>query len=143
MGKVVGLLYLVAFCALPASAEAQTPSPSPAVTVFDGRYAFLSSAKVNETYTGRAARYRECPDRTAGPLTVVNGRAQYRSGLQFEGTVGPQGELTMRAETVPVHLRGGTGELTLSGRIDANGIVQARQTGYACAYDFVWRKVSR
>ena len=142
MRKLVGLLSLAGSLGLLATANAQAPPPSTANAAFDGRYAFVSSTKVNETYTGHASRYKECHDRKAGPLTVVNGRAHYRSGLQLEGTVGVQGGLTMRAVGAPAR-GGGIYDLTLDGRIDGAGTVHARQTGYNCVYDFVWQKVSK
>jgi hypothetical protein len=68
------------FSVLLAAADAQTPSP-PAVTQFDGTYAFVSSTRVNETYAvpgsnrigqwGRSAR----AERIRPPLTIANGQA--------------------------------------------------------------------
>jgi hypothetical protein len=69
----------------------------------------------------------------------MQGRARYKSatGYPLRGTVGPQGELAMRAS--------GPGQsqpivITLNGTIDRVGTVHARQTSNACNYDFVWQK---
>ena len=81
----------------------------------------------------------ECPERRPGPLTVVRGQARYTSatGYPLVGTVGPQGELAMRAsgpgQSQPI-------EITVSGTIDRAGTVRARQTSNACNYDFVWQR---
>ena len=44
-----------------------------------------------------------CADRTAGPLTIAQGQAQYTTatGYQLTGPVGPQGQLAMRSLTPP------------------------------------------
>jgi hypothetical protein len=137
----IGLLWIVAFSSLLAAAYAQAPPPSTAVTRFDGTYAFVSSKKVNETYTALAGQMGQCSDRIAGPLIIVNGQARYsgfgrRSPAEFEGMVGSQGELSMRSV-----MRGVQYEIRVSGRIDSTGTVSARQNGYICSYDFIWRRI--
>jgi len=84
----------------------------------------------------------QCPDRRAGPLTIVQGQAKYTSatGRRLKGTVGSQGELAMRYTAPP----GSNGyrpiELIVSGNIDATGTVRARQKSNSCSYDLVWQK---
>jgi hypothetical protein len=142
MRRQIGLLSIIGFFGFLATADAQTPSPSTAGAQFDGTYRFVSSAKVNRTYVTRAGQMGQCPDRGAGPLTIVMGQARYTSatGRQLEGTVGSQGELSMRFVAPP----GGSGyrpiELVVDGRIDGTGTVRARQLSNSCSYDFIWRK---
>jgi hypothetical protein len=142
MRRQLGLLCLVGFFGLLAAANAQTPSSSTAGASFDGTYRFVSSAKVNATFVTRGGHLGQCPERAAGPLTVVRGRARYTSatGRQLKGTVGPQGELAMRLLALP----GSNGyrpiELIVSGSIDGTGTIRARQKGNSCSYDFVWQK---
>jgi len=135
----IGLVWIVSLVASLAAAEAQTPPPSTAGSAFDGTYRLVSSARVNQTFMTRKAQVGECPDRRPGPLTVRQGQARYRSatGYPLRGTVGPQGQLAMRAS--------GPGQsqpivITVSGSIDPAGTVRARQTSNACNYDFVWQK---
>jgi hypothetical protein len=101
MQKHVVWLWAVGFFGLLAAADAQTPSPPAATTEFDGTYAFVSSAKVNETYYAwGSTRIGQCGDLSPrGPLTIVNGHARYN---RQEGTVGPQGELRMRRDPSPL-----------------------------------------
>jgi hypothetical protein len=131
-------VFLVGFSI---AASAQTP-PTPApVTKYDGTYAFVSSTKVNETFTTIGAeRLRHCGNLWDGPLTIVNGHAWYD---RQEGTVGSQGELTMRIAPEPTGKGGGNQgiELTTYGRIDANGTVRARGMNYYCAWDSIWQKM--
>jgi hypothetical protein len=144
MQKHVGWLWIAGFFGLLAAADAQTPS-SPAATQFDGTYAFVSSAKVNETYTATGTnRIGQCGDLPPrGPLTIENGHARYN--LQ-EGTIGPQGELAMRLAPSPATRHAGASpgiESITSGRIDGNGTVRARRMGYYCSHDLIWQKVPK
>ncbi len=143
-----GWLWVVGILGFSAAANAQAPPASAAGTRFDGTYAFVSSTKVNEAYTG-SARMIQCLDRKAGPLTIVNGQAQYsgfglRTPYEFTGTVGSKGELAMQSAAAPV-IRGDRPgiEIIVQGRIDGNGTVSARQIGNLCSYDFIWQKVPR
>jgi hypothetical protein len=77
MRKVIGWLWLVGIFCFSAVALAQTPAPSTAATAFDGTYALVSSAKVNETYTERSGRLGQCPNRRPGPLHIANDQARY------------------------------------------------------------------
>jgi hypothetical protein len=141
MHKVIG--WLVGIFCFSAGAIAQTPSASTAGTRFDGTYAFVSSTKVNETYSTLSGQMGQCSDRVAGPLTIVNGQARYsgfgrRSPVEFEGMVGLQGELAMRSVSHGVQY-----EINISGRVDSIGSARARQNGYICSYDFVWQKQAK
>ena len=143
MRRQIGLLAIVGFFGLLAAAAAQTPSPSTAGAPFDGTYRLVSSARVTKTYVTRGGQMGQCPDRRAGPLTIAAGEARYTSatGRQLEGTVGSQGELTMRL-IAPPNSGGGYRpiELIVSGTIDGTGTARARQLSNSCSYDFVWRK---
>ena len=145
MQKKLEWLWVVAVLGFSAAAIAQTPPASTAVTKFDGTYAFGSSAKVNETYTTIGAEHIvRCGNRSPPrPLVIVNGQARL---LRYGGTVGAQGELLMQRDPEPVGRCGGCSagvEVIISGRIDNDGAVRARQTGYYCSYDLIWRKVSK
>jgi hypothetical protein len=146
MPRLVGLLCVVGFFGSLIAANAQTPAPSTAGTTFDGTYALVSAAKVNQTYTARSGQLGQCPDRRAGPLHIENGRVRYTTatGNKLRGTVGPQGELAMRIITPP-NTGGGYRpvEINLSGSVDGSGTVRARQIGNSCSYDFVWQKAPR
>jgi hypothetical protein len=141
MRKRVGLLWVVGFFGLVATADAQTPS-STAGGPFDGNYRFVSSEKVNKTYVTRGGKFGQCPDRVAGPLTIAQGQARYTSatGRHLEGTVGSQGELAMQFAATPDSNGYRPIELSVSGRIDGAGAVRARQKGNSCSYDLVWQK---
>jgi hypothetical protein len=121
------------------NADAQTLSALTAGPSFDGTYRAVASAKVNQMYIAEKGNMAVCPDRTPGPLTIVQGQARYTdaSGDPVDGIVGPQGELAMRAEE-PGGAR--AMELDVRGSIDGAGTVRARQQGYSCSYDFVWQK---
>jgi hypothetical protein len=141
MKRQIGLLWIVGFFGLLAAANAQTPSSLTAGAPLNGTYRLVSSAKVNETYTAKGGQMGQCPARKAGPLHIVNGRVRYTSatGYRLQGTVGPQGELTMRSVA-----RGSYNpiEITASGTVDGTGTIRARQVSNACSYDFVWQKSS-
>ena len=144
MGKRIGLLGVVGFFGLLATANAQTPSPPAPRASFDGTYRFVSSAKVNPTYTSRNGQMGFCPDRRPGPLHVANGQVRYTAatGYRLTGTVGPQGELAMRVTAPPNSSNAGSRfiDLTANGQIDGAGMARARQLGGSCSYDFVWQK---
>jgi hypothetical protein len=129
MLRQIGLLSSVAFYGMVAAANAASP--------FDGTYQFSSSAKVSETHINTQGDMGTCPGRQPGPFTVVNGQARYttETGRQFEGMVGPRGEIDLRF----IEPSGGA-EMHTIGAIAADGTVQVRQKGGSCSYDFVWRK---
>lgn len=142
MQKSVGGLSIIGFFGVLAAANAQAPSPSVAGTQFDGTYALVSSVKATQTYRTRGGQMGVCADRTAGPLTIAQGQAQYttETGYQLRGPVGPQGQLAMRSLTPP----GSNGyqplDIIVNGRVDGAGTARARQISNSCSYDFVWRK---
>ena len=144
MQKHIGWLWLVGLCGSLAVATAQTPPPAAVGSSYDGTYRLVSSANVNATYTTRKGQTASCPSRRAGPLHIVNGRARYTSatGYRVRGTVGPQGELVLRAEgpgswgTQPI-------DLSVSGSVEGNGTARVRQLSHSCSYDFVWQRASR
>jgi hypothetical protein len=141
MQKHIGWLWAVGFYSSLAAANAQTTPPATAGAPFDGTYRLVSAAKVNATYTTRKGQTGQCPDRRAGPLTIKNGQARYRtaSGSRVRGTVGPQGELTMRS-VAPGSWGSQPVDINLNGAVDGAGTVRARQIGHSCSYDFVWQK---
>ncbi|HEY3910297.1 MAG TPA: hypothetical protein VGM07_10440 [Stellaceae bacterium] len=146
MKKGICLLSAIGFFGLLASGHAQTPPAATAAGQFDGTYAFVSAAKANQTYTTRGGRLFQCPELSAGPLTIAQGRASYTTatGHQLTGTVGPQGQLAMGSMAAP---SSGGGyrpvETNVSGRIEASGYARARQIGNSCSYDFLWQKEAR
>jgi hypothetical protein len=79
---------------------------------------------------------------------IVNGQARrYRNQgeLFAEGTVGLHGELTMRYLPTPYGRCAGCSpgiDVIVSGGVDDNGTVRARQSEYRCQYDLVWQKQS-
>jgi hypothetical protein len=141
MQRGIGRLWIVGFFGWFAAANAQTPSSSPAGTVFDGTYAFVSATKVNETYTDRAGRLKQCGNLSPPTsLTIENGHARFN--LQ-EGTVASRGEFTTRNMSPAPVSHGGFmpgWEIIAVGRIDENGTVRARWANYNCSYDLIWAK---
>jgi hypothetical protein len=143
MGKRIGWLWLVGFFGLAVAADAQTPLSQTAGSLFDGTYPLVSSTKLTQMFTTQSGATRQCPDWTAGPLTIVRGQARFSSAsssavhADFDGTVVSQGELAMKSANPAL---GGPAERLLNGRIDGVGTVRARLTGRFCTYDFVWRK---
>jgi hypothetical protein len=141
MRRQIGLLSIVGFFGLLATADAQTPRASTAGTAFDGTYQVVSSTKVNQMHTSSKGDMAPCPDRTPGPLTITHGQALYaaESGYQIGGKVGPNGGLEMRHQSV-----GGGGsrplEMRAVAQIDNTGTIHARQIGAGCSYDYVWQK---
>ena len=140
----IGLFGAAGVFGLLTAANAQTPPPSAAGASFDGTYRFVSTAKVNPTYTTRNGQTGFCPDRRTGPLHVANGRARYTTttGYRLTGTIGPQGELAMRVIAPPNSSNAGAFplEINANGTIDSTGTARARQLGHSCSYDFVWQK---
>jgi hypothetical protein len=143
MQRHTGWLWIVGFFTLAGTASAQPPSPPTTVTQFDGIYAPVSATKVNETFTHIGTnRIDRCGDYpTLQPLIILNGEARY-PGKRLEGMVGSQGQLAMRFVSEPA-VGGVTPgvERVISGRIDGDGTVRARQIGYYCSYDLIWQKI--
>jgi hypothetical protein len=144
MQKNISWLWVVGFFGLLAAADAQTSPPLAAGTPFDGTYRPVSSTNVNATYTTRKGQTGPCPNRRAGPLHIVNGKARYTTatGYRVRGTVGPQGELAMRA-IGPSSWASQPIDLSVSGTVDPSGTARVRQLSHSCSYDFVWQKASR
>ena len=144
MQRRTGLPWIVGFFGLVAAADAQPPLPSNTTTPFDGTYRFVSSARVNPTYTARNGRMAPCPDRRAGSLHIANGQAHYTSatGYRLNGTVGPGGDLALRVLAPPNSSNAGSAPLDLivNGSIDGAGTARARQSSHSCSYDFVWQR---
>ena len=144
MQKGIGWLWMVGFLGLLDAAAAETPPSSTSGAAFDGTYNFVSSTKLAETYIATGtSRMAQCPDRIAGPLTIVNGQPRFTISIpgkpaEFEGTVGSQGELAMRSVLSNTGAR--PTERMLRGRIDGTGTVRAQLSGVNCNYDFIWRK---
>ncbi|MGH7117113.1 MAG: hypothetical protein ACREE9_21780 [Stellaceae bacterium] len=146
MQKSIGWLCAAGYFGLLAVANAQTPPAATAAAASDGTYAFVSSAKVNQTYRSRGGQLFQCPPLSVGPLSVAQGRASYTTatGHQLTGTVGPQGQLSMGSLAAP---SSGGGyrpvETNVSGSIAASGYARARQIGNSCSYEFIWQKEAR
>jgi hypothetical protein len=142
MRRPIGLLWIVGFFGLVAAANAQ--GPSTAGTPFDGTYRLVSSAKVDATYVARNGQTGPCPDRLAGPLTVVNGQASYttETGYRLAGTVGPQGQLALSllAPTNSSNAGSHPIDIIVNGNIDRAGTARVRESSHSCSYDFTWQK---
>jgi hypothetical protein len=99
-------------------------------TVFDGTYRGVSRQVDGGPMGGGGARHCQIPIGVPGPLTIVNGVARAGSAENpLEGSVTPQGALTMRTRT------GGKFE----GQIDGQGRAAGRLI-YSCSYQFVWQR---
>jgi hypothetical protein len=134
MTKSIGWLAIGGIFSFFAVAEAQTPTLSTATTAFDGTYAFVSSTPAPPVNA-------QCGNEISGPLVAAQGRAEFTNLLgrhsHFEGTIGSQGELVMRAAAI-VHSE--IGDIVANGRIDRDGTLRARMTGGVCSFDVVWQK---
>ena len=142
MRKRTSLLAISGLFGLLAAANAQTATPAPgAGTTFDGTYRVVSSTPTNKMYTAYNGQMGMCPNRKPGPLHIVGGRVHYMtdSGYRLGGTVGPQGELTLRSEMVGSSR---PARLQASGTIDLGGAAHLHQKGSSCSYDFAWQKRS-
>ncbi|MFL5267454.1 MAG: hypothetical protein ACJ8AH_12820 [Stellaceae bacterium] len=141
--RLVWLSVMAFFSALFATIG-QMAGPAGAATPFDGTYRLVSAANVNATYTTRKGMTASCPSRRAGLLHIENARARYTTatGYRVRGTVGPQGELAMRASG-PSSWANQPIDLSVSGTVDASGIARVRQLSHSCSYDFVWQRASR
>jgi len=147
MGKHIAWLWIVGFWASLAAANAQTPPAPTPVSKYDGIYSWVSAARVNENFRDFNNREHPCGYiRNMGPLIIGKGEAQYYLNnidqSLSQGTVGPQGELTMRLVATPARKTGwGTGpEITTTGRIDGNGTARARRMSGYCNNDLVWQR---
>lgn len=125
----IGLLSVAGLLGLLATAEAASP--------YDGTYQLAGSTKVNQTYVSSGGSMGQCPDRSPGPLTVVDGLARYTTatGDNLAAQLDVNGQFEMRYVEPD-----GSSPLRVLGDIDANGRAYARQMGNKCAHDFVWQK---
>jgi hypothetical protein len=135
METSTGCLGIVGFLGLVSAAAVQLPSTP--VTKYDGTYAFVSLALVNNTYwTTRTNHPGQCTRiRKVSALTISHSHAQYsttrRYGNLNEGTVGPQGDLQRRLEPTSAPTNAGAApeiDIITSGKIGENGTIYARRT---------------
>ena len=102
MKTCIGLLSAVSILGLIATAQAQMVRPKAGGSAFDGSYHVVSSTKTNDTHRAYNGQVAHCMDRRPSQLHIVHGQAHYTTatGYRLRGTVGPQGELAMRSETI-------------------------------------------
>jgi hypothetical protein len=132
-GRERMILTIVAcMSVMPATAQA----PAPTTTAFDGTYVGVSRELSTELMQRGYARQLVCePPGVPDSLTITNGLIRSLGGSSFEGTVTPQGSVTMRTPRA---------SNLVSGQIDAQGTMTGKLTGNGgCVNTFVWRKQSR
>lgn len=118
------LVAVAAVASLASPAAAQTPGP----TAFDGRYMGVS---IQGTANSGRERARCAPQASApGPLTITNGVARQALASGWQGTVSPQGGLSMRNAR----------EVHFEGQIDGQGTITGTTAGPICTYTLIWRK---
>ena len=124
---VVISLIATLTCALPPGAVAQQGSPP--TTMYDGAYV---GSFVQITNPGGTTA--QCPKYNVAPaLTIRNGTARFAAlDLTFQGSVTPQGQLSMRSE----------GGQTFEGQFYPNDVLKGRVTG-RCVYDATWEKYKK
>jgi len=122
----VRIVLMIATCALAIPAAAQAPAPT---TAFDGRYAGVSrdSAKTPAFPSAKCP-----PSEVPAPLTIKNGVVGTPGGQGWEGSVSPQGAVTLRNSNA----------MRLEGQIDGQGMIRAQYGGAGCTITYVWRKQS-
>jgi len=123
-----GLMIAASTLAMPAAAQATGPT----TLAFDGIYSGVSHEGPKFVAAGESARCAQ--SRGSGPLTITNGVVQYTGayGLEWKGTVNPQGGLVMRSPRAD----------RLDGQIDSQGTVRGQTSGIGCFGTWVWRKQS-
>ena len=119
-GRLQALLTITGL-ALTMPAIAQVPAPP--VTAFDGTYAGVSAHIAKSTGHGRQCPREHAPD----PLTITNGAVHSTAKDRWTGTVGPEGNVTLR------NRRG----MRVDAQIDAQGAIKGRYQGPACFVDYV------
>jgi hypothetical protein len=118
------MLLTIALSAVAPPLAAQTLAPT---TAFDGTYAGIS----REVSKSPSAPRAKCPPSGAlAPLTIKNGVVVSSGPAAWEGSVSPDGVLTLRQERL----------VRVDGRIDAQGTIRAQYAGTGCITDFVWKK---
>ena len=120
-GRLKALLT-IAGLAMAMPATAQVPAPTMA---FDGNYVGVSAHIAKSTGHGRQCPREHAPD----PLTITSG-AVHSARDRWTGTVGPEGNVTLR------NRRG----MRVDARNDAQGAIKGRYQGPACFVDYVWHK---
>jgi len=115
-----------AACALATLVAAQTPGPT---TAFDGKYVGVSR---ESTKAGSNPGAKCLPSGVPAPLTIRNGVIGKPGSDGWQGTVSPQGAVTMH----------NANSLRIDGQIDPQGTLRAHYSGPACITTFVWRKQS-
>ena len=120
-GRLKALLT-IAGLALAMPATAQVPAPT---TAFDGDYVGVSAHIAKSTGHGRQCPREHAPD----PLTITSG-AVHSAKDRWTGTVGPEGNVTLR------NRRG----MRVDARIDGQGAIKGRYQGPACFVDYVWHR---
>jgi hypothetical protein len=119
------VLFTIAACMLATPVVAQTPQLK--TTAFDGTYAGVS----REVSKNPSAPRAKCPPSGAlAPLTIKNGAVVSSGPAAWEGSVSPDGVLTLRQERL----------VRVDGRIDAQGTIRAQYAGTGCITNFVWQK---
>ena len=98
--------------------------PGGVTTFYDGSY--YGSFAQNVSAPGS-----QCPNYTVAPaLSINNGVARFAAlDIDFQGSVTPQGQLSMRAPA---------GQ-TFDGQIDLHYVLKGRVTGN-CVYDATWQR---
>ena len=119
------VLGMIAACMLATAVAAQAPSAT--TTAFDGKYLGVSreSSKAGSN-PGAKCTLSGVP----APLTIRNGVIGQAGTGGWEGSVTPQGTLTMHYG----------GSMRADGQIDPQGTITAKYSGPACISTFVWRK---
>jgi hypothetical protein len=115
-------LLTIAGLALAMPATAQVPTPT---TAFDGNYVGVSAHIEKSTGHGRQCPREHAPD----PLMITSG-AVHSAKDRWTGTVGPEGNVTLR------NRRG----MRVDAQIDGRGTIKGRYQGPACFVDYVWHK---
>jgi hypothetical protein len=118
------VLLAIGFSASAVPLAAQTAAPT---TAFDGTYAGVS----REVSKNPSAPRAKCPPSGAlAPLTIKNGAVMSSGPAAWEGSVSPDGVLTLRQERL----------VRVDGQIDAQGTIRARYAGTGCITNYVWQK---
>jgi hypothetical protein len=119
-------LTIAAFAwATPVAAQA----PAAATTAFDGKYVGVSR---ESSKAGSNPGAKCLPSGVPAPVTIRNGAIGRPGSGGWQGTVSPQGGVTMH----------NANSLRIEGQIDPQGTLTAKYSGPACIMTFVWRKQS-
>jgi hypothetical protein len=120
------VLITAAACTLAMLAGAQAQVPT---TAFDGKYVGVS----RESSKAGSNPGAKCPPSgVPAPLTIKNGVIGRPGTGGWEGTVSPQGALSMHNGS----------SMRVDGQIDPQGAITAKYSGPACIVTYAWRKRS-